>query len=342
MKKNKIIFHVSENLDYKYGGVNKFLDLLKRNLKFCSHNYIDVEKINLFNFIKILKKNKENFFHIHGIWNYKLALASLFILFYKNKFFLSVHGNLNDFIWRNKGFLILILRKIYWSLIGYPIFKHAKKIHAVENIEQNILKKLFKHNDIQEINHLYNFNKRKIRIKKIKKNIIYFGRVVNNKGVHNLISAFTNGRLKKNFKLFIYGPKVDQKYFLKLKKLSNIDKDKIFFCGPLFGSQKIKILQSSWAFVNPSISEVLGYTNFESADNNLPIIISNKCGINDKRFPKYLIVEPNVIQINKSLAQVMKWSTKRRIMIGKKVNKIFKKKYNKTNLVKKWQKFYEL
>ena len=29
-------------------------------------------------------------------------------------------------------------------------------------------------------------------------------------------------------------------------------------------------------------------------------------------------------------------------MIGKKVNKIFKKKYNKTNLVKKWQKFYEL
>ena len=71
MKKNKIIFHVSENLDYKYGGVNKFLDLLKRNLKFCSHNYVDVEKINFFNFIKILKKIRKTFsiYMVYGIIN---------------------------------------------------------------------------------------------------------------------------------------------------------------------------------------------------------------------------------------------------------------------------------
>jgi glycosyltransferase involved in cell wall biosynthesis len=342
MKKIKIIFHISENLYYKYGGVNKFLNILNNNLKSYRHNFIDVEKIKIFNFVKILKKNKENIFHIHGIWNYKLALAALIIILFKNRFVLSVHGNLNNFIWKYKGFLILILRKLYWSLIGYPIFKYAKKIHAVESIEHDNLKKLFKYNDIHEINHLYNFDKRKIKIKQIKKNIIYFGRVVNNKGVHNLIAAFTRTDLKKKFKLFIYGPKADHQYFSKLKKLSNNDKDKIFFCNPLFGSQKTKILQSSWAFVNPSISEVLGYTNFESADNNLPIIISNKCGIYDKLFPKNLIVEPNVNQINKSLSLIMKWSMKQRVMIGQKVNKIFKKKYNKTKLIKKWQKFYEL
>jgi len=342
MKKNKIIFHISENLSYRYGGVNKFLNILNSNLKFCSHNFIDVEKIKIFNFVKILKKNKENIFHVHGIWNYKLVLASLLIILSKNKFVLSVHGNLNNFIWKNKGYLILILRKLYWSLIGYPIYKHAKKIHAVERTEHYNLKKLFKHNDIQEINHLYNFNKRKIRIKQIKKNIIYYGRVVNNKGIHNLISAFTKSNLNKNFKLFIYGPKVDYQYFLKLKKLSNIYKDKIFFCDPLLGNQKKKILQSSWVFVNPSISEVLGYTNFESADNNLPIIISNKCGIYDKSLPKYLIIEPNVNQINKSLSLVMEWSMKKRLVIGQRINKIFNKKYNKAKLIKKWQKFYGL
>lgn len=342
MKRNKIIFHISENLSYRYGGVNKFLNILNNNLKFCSHNFIDVEKIKIFNFVKILKKNKKNIFHVHGIWNYKLVLASLLIILFKNKFVLSVHGNLNNFIWRNKGFLVLILRKVYWFLIVHPIFKCAKKIHAVESVERYNLKKLFKYNEIYEINHLFNFNKRKNKTKQIKKNIIFFGRIVNNKGVHNLISAFIRTDLKKNFKLFIYGPKVDRQYFLKLKKLLNLDKDKIFFCNPLFGSQKKKILQSSWVFVNPSISEVLGYTNFEAADHNLPIIISNKCGIYDKFFPKNLIVEPNISQINRSLSLAMKWSIKKRVKIGQKVNRIFKKKFNKTKLIKEWQKFYEL
>ena len=101
-------------------------------------------------------------------------------------------------------------------------------------------------------------------------------------------------------------------------------------------------MQSSWAFVNPSISEVLGYTNFESADNSLPIIISNKCGIYDKRFPKDLLIQPNVNQINKSLSHVMKWSMKKRIMTGQRINKIFKNKFDKKELIKKWKKFYEL
>jgi hypothetical protein len=70
MKKNKIIFHISENLSYRYGGVNKFLNILNNNLKFCSHNFIDVEKIKIFNFVNILKKNKKNIFHVHGIWNF--------------------------------------------------------------------------------------------------------------------------------------------------------------------------------------------------------------------------------------------------------------------------------
>ena len=144
MKKIKIIFHISENLYYRYGGVNKFLNILNNNLKSYRHNFIDIEKIKIFNFVKILKKNKENIFHIHGVWNYKLALAALIIILFKNKFVLSVHGNLNNFIWKYKGFFILILRKLYWSLIGYPVFKYAKKIHAVESTEYDNLKKLFK------------------------------------------------------------------------------------------------------------------------------------------------------------------------------------------------------
>ena len=50
MKKIKIIFHISENLYYRYGGVNKFLNILNNNLKSYRHNFIDVEKIKILKF----------------------------------------------------------------------------------------------------------------------------------------------------------------------------------------------------------------------------------------------------------------------------------------------------
>ena len=190
---------------------------------------------------------------------------------------------------------------------------------------------------------MYNFDNNKTKYK-IDKNLIFIGRIAALKGIEILIDCFSKIKKLKNFNLVIYGPVVDIDYFNNLrnqideKKLSN----RILFKKPVTGKQKNNILGASWAFVNASKSEVLGFTNFEAARNSLPIIASTNFGLGELKNNGGITVNPTVLNFKRAIEETLKWSLKKRIKNGKKINNFFKKKFSMKSAIKKWNRFYEI
>ena len=98
------------------------------------------------------------------------------------------------------------------------------------------------------------------QIKKEKK-IVYFGRIHPHKNLNLLIDSFIEANLDSNWKLYIYGIPDDENYLselsLKIKDLQNV-----FIKEPIFGSEKIKEMNTAWMNVLLSKSEVLSSYQF--------------------------------------------------------------------------------
>ena len=340
------IFHIVENFDNKYGGVNVVVKSIVNNINLYKHEVINI-KNKLLTISQIKKifcsKNKKKIIHIHGIFNPTFLFVALLSIFFNIKFTVSSHGNLKEITWKQKGLISYLFKYTYWNFFAKYILKKAFKVHAVEKIEFNNLKTYFQKNKISTIYHMYNFDNNKTKYK-INKNLIFIGRIAALKGIEILIDCFSKIKKLKNFNLVIYGPVVDIDYFNNLrnqideKKLSN----RILFKKPVTGKQKNNILRASWAFVNASKSEVLGFTNFEAARSSLPIIASTNFGLGELKNNGGITVNPTVLNFKRAIEVTLKWSLKKRIKNGKKINNFFKKKFSMKSAVKKWNRFYEI
>ena len=53
-------------------------------------------------------------------------------------------------------------------------------------------------------------------------------------------------------------------------------------------------------------------------------------------------MNPTVLNFKRAIEETLKWSLKKRIKNGKKINLFFKKKFSKKIAVEKWNRFYEI
>ncbi len=340
------IYHIAENYDYKYGGVNQVVKSIIKNVKLYDHEIINIKskRLSIKQIIKIFSvRNEKIILHIHGVWNPAFILVATMCVFLNISFTISSHGMLKEIIWKQKGFLSFVLKYIYWNFFAYHFFKKAKKIHAVEKLEFKNIKNYFKNNKIITIYHLYDFDN-KIERFKIKKNFIFLGRIAAHKGIDILINSFSKIKDLKNFQLLVYGPVFDKNYFKGLqnlickKKLEKV----IFFRKPINGKLKKDMLSSAWAFLNASRAEALGLTNFDAAKFCLPIIASNNCGLGELKKNGGITINPTILNFKSAIKEASKWSLKERINNGKKINIFFKKKFSKKVAVEKWNRFYQI
>jgi len=116
----------------------------------------------------------------------------------------------------------------------------------------------------------------KFEIRKNVKKITYVGRLIQAKGVQDLIKAFKEIK-NKNLELQIIG---SGNYEKKLKQISKSDQ-RIKFLGQKNLSEIKKILAKTDIFVNPSYSEGLPTSVLEAGSMNIPIIATNVGGTNE-------------------------------------------------------------
>jgi glycosyltransferase involved in cell wall biosynthesis len=112
--------------------------------------------------------------------------------------------------------------------------------------------------------------------------VLFLGRIIPRKGVDLLIEAFAQACPERG-RLVIAGPEGESGYVAKLRESAREKRieDRTIFTGPLYGDQKKSALVDCQIFVLPSRYENFANGVAEAIACGMPVIISDRCGIQE-------------------------------------------------------------
>lgn len=164
-------------------------------------------------------------------------------------------------------------KKVYFALFEKRMCKQADIIRAVSLPEERNLRKLFKskiclvHNGVKF--NLFN-PEEKVSTKKI---YLFLARLHHKKGILPLVKGWSiSMKGNPDVELLIVGPDEGE-----LSKVSPFINGNIKYCGPMFGEEKIKMLQMAHYYVLPSFSEGFPSSVVEAMSFGAIPIISEGC-----------------------------------------------------------------
>ena len=279
--------------------------------------------------------------HIYGSWTPFLVRAFFISKILKKKTIISPIGTLEPWALKQKRFK----KKIAWHLYQKAILQNTNIIHATSHIESQNLKNLGITTKIKVIPHGINVHiNRKKNIKK-KKIILFFSRIHKKKGLLELLEAWKKLKNKKDWKLHIYGPIEDKKYFQDfLKKVKTLKLAKeVIFKGTIYGDvSKIKVFSNASAFILPSKSENFGISIGEALALNLPVLTTTVTPweiINT--YKAGFVFDFSIKDIQLALQKFINLSSKEKSLMGLNAKKLIKENFLYSDIVKKYYKLYK-
>jgi len=240
---------------------------------------------------------------VHGVWDIKILLVVILLLPFK-KIYWYPHGGFNDFIINKSS---KVLKKIILNTI--LLFKSNIIILSTSTVED----KLFERYDMtykrvklgcDEANVFKYYTKNNC-------NILYIGRMSEEKGVHLLIEALRRYNGNISCDLFLHGNESNP--FNENDLLKN---DISIYRGTL-SENKWETLVNYDALILPSFSESFGLVVAEALSTGLPVLVSNKTIWNDAEEQGYgFVFDLNVESIHKALNKFMKRGRKDLMKMG--------------------------
>ena len=341
-KKN---FSITSLINYisEYGNKKNFFksDILCSDIDLKKKNKnLYISKIRWKNFFKLrkifLNKVKDyDVVHIHGMWAPIQLYSIILSLIYKKKTLIHPHGMLLYPAISQNGLIKKINKRFFLYILKFLFFNQKNVIFiAITKEEYSEIKNLFLNPNVRLIqnNIPFNYNKTNKKKNKLKKIFVFFGRIHPHKNIIEMINNFIDSDLiRYGWKLEIYGIPDDEIYLNQIKKTIRLY-SQIKILDPVFGQEKIRIINRSWANILISKSEVLSFSILESGVHGLPSIVTNKIETlkNDTFSEK---VRDKSEQIIEKLKFIADWSYKKRELIGKKTSKFFVDYKNKSDEV---------
>jgi len=357
------VLHVTEELskrNYSISSLIFFLsDYLFKHIK-CTYKVLasdiqkDIftydEKIKIIPYKKIndlFDQNKElentiqefNIIHIHGLWRAINLLTIYYCLKQTKLFYVHPHGMLLNAALKNKGLINYYLKIIFLKIIN---FIYGEKINfiSITQLETTSIKKFFPKSLIEFIPNPVPLELQEQSNVIHKKRFVYFGRIHPIKNIDLVIQGFIKANLNKEWSLEIYGIPDDETYLKKIKKISQ-DHQNIFIKQPVFGDEKKDILQSSWANVLLSDSEVLSLSVLESASLSLPSLVNKEIQIDEFAKNEGVITSLAISSVASNIKEISNWNDEKRILKGNKLKEFVSKNYGIKNIFKKYIPIYE-
>ena len=338
-----LILFISKYLYKSYGVRFSLLSSKTNKFLFSDEIFTQINFNKWSSFFLLNKEFKKKIYnydiiHIHGIW----APIQLFSILICNKqnfnFVVHPHGMLLPEALSSGG-IIKYFFKLFSLFFLKKILKRNLNFISITNQETNAIKKYFPKANVNLISNPIPFHISKIKNKKKKKRFVYFGRIHPHKNLDILIEAFLVAKLPSDWCLEIYGIRDNENYFYKLKKLIGISRQ-VKIKQPIFGKEKQKVMQQSWANILISKSEVVSLSILESSAYGLPSLINKNIEV--------IGLEKSVISTNLSLENIQQkikdisnWSYKKRFSVGKKLFKQLDKKISMKAIAQKYNNFYK-
>ncbi len=180
------------------------------------------------------------------------------------------------------------------------------------------------------------------------KYIIAVSRLIKHKGIHYLILAFKDLKLKnpellKDMKLVIVGDGYyTDEYVSSLKELAKDFSDSIIFTGFQSGDTLKQLFSHAHMMIHPSDQEGLPITVLEGMSFSLPVLVSDipehRELITDKRF---LFKRSNIENLKEQIKQVLSLDTDKKIIAGERNKKLVHDDYNWDTIVHNTEQVYE-
>jgi glycosyltransferase involved in cell wall biosynthesis len=253
-----------------YFILKKTIKALKNIIKvklFFNDNGRIKKNLNLKNIFK-----KIDICHFYGGWTYFHIKVMHVALEVKKKIIIHPLGYYEPWSLAQKK----IKKKIAWNFYQKDILSNSNLIHcASENEKKNLLKLNDNFKTIVLPYGIENsFIKKNFYKKSIKKKALFFSRIHHKKGIENLIKAWITIN-NTDWNLDIMGPNDNEKYFLKLQRMSFQCKN-ISFLKPIFSETKKKILFAKYDFlVLPTYNENFGMVILEALARGLPVLTNH-------------------------------------------------------------------
>ncbi len=175
-----------------------------------------------------------------------------------------------------------LLSKVYDHTIGYLVTKYAGYNVAISDASGQFSRHLgaarydivYNGIDTNKFRRRNTGIKSRMKIDPQHKIITFVGRLIEAKGVQDLINAFEEIKRDYKVKLLVVG---SGNYLQELRKMS-VDNPDIIFTGEKSEEEIIELLSITDIFVNPSYSEGLPTSVLEAASCGCPIIASDVGG----------------------------------------------------------------
>ena len=292
--------------------------LLIRNIKW--RNFFKLRRI----FLDII--SKYDVIHIHGMWAPIQLYSIILCLIYTKKIIIHPHGMLLRPAINDNGFFKRIYKRIFLYVFKILI-NNQKNITfvAITNEEYREIKNLFSNLNVELIQNNIPFDDLSLEIEKkfdYKKTFVFFGRIHPHKNIIQMMKLFVESNLiDRGWSLEIYGIPDDKDYLSQITKFK-INYPQIKILKPVFGIQKAKIINRSWANILISKSEVLSFSVLEAGVYGLPSIITNNIEtLKEDQISQKVINNPKKV-LNK-LQEISDWTLKKRKSIGDKTSLFF-------------------
>ena len=265
---------------------NKFITLFRRIFK-REISYTYAQQV-----CKILKKNEYDKVIIEGDINLVKPISKFID---KDKIYLHIHHNALE---KNKDRYniydrckkIITVSDYITKVTQDSIYKNSEKIVTMKNcINTKMFYKYLYKSESNILRNKYNIGNDEIVI-------LFSGRLIPQKGVKELIIAFTEICNQYKTRLVIignsgFGNQVTNEYDIELMQLAEKTNEKIIFTGFIHNTELPKYHAMSDIAVVPSIwNEPAGLVVVEAMASGLPLIVTNSGGI-----PEYTNEESSII-----------------------------------------------
>lgn len=282
-------------------------------------------------FFSLLRGFEADIHHSHGIWMYPSLANHIYCKKYMTPYMISPHGMLEEWavkqsIWKKK-LVGLIFENRHLS--------SAHCLHALTIKEVNDFRKYGLNNTACVIPNGISLPSTEISYAKKSdniKNLLFIGRIHPKKGLLPLLYAWKileKKLLAANWHLNIAGwDQLNHESELKNYVDENNLNKSVSFLGPIFSSQKEKVLREANAFILPSYSEGLPMSILEAWSYRLPVLMTPECNLPEAfELEAAIKVKPEKNSIVLGLNQMMEMNAEELSQLGQNGRSLVEKKY---------------